>query len=274
MRARWLLLFAVGVPACLFPGLDALTGGDASSPDVVVPTDAPSANDVTTADVIGDAGCDVAPDAAFCASFCPAPLFCDDFDIDSTFSRWTDGLLTSHGAGAILEGGISPPHYAQFTTGAFDAGQGFAECRTQLPATNIITVDLDANINTPSLRYGIVTIETTASPPNKQTRLFLDVSGTAFSLRQDIDLTDGGSVAATTQITSTVPSGWFHVTLTVDLTASTATLVVDKVTLASNVPINAAFVASPFTLRTGIYYVNPPGTYQKVQLDNVVVHAG
>jgi len=259
----------------LFPGLDALTGSDAASPDVVVTTDAPSANDVTTADAVSDGGgCDVAPDAAFCASFCPAPLFCDDFDIDSTFSRWSDGLLTSNGSGSILEGGIGPPHYAQFTITAFDAGQGFAECRTQLPATNVITIDLDANINTPSKRYGIVTIETTASPPNKQTRLFLDVSGTAFSLRQDIDLTDGGSTGSTTQISSTVPAGWFHVTFTVDLTASTATLVVDGVLLASNVPINAAFVASPFTLRAGIYYVNAPGTYQKVQLDNVVVHAG
>ena len=273
VRHRWLLALGLLAPACLFPALDGLTGADGSAPDVSADVTTPP-TDAGDAAVESGPLCPDASDASYCASLCPAPTFCDDFDKDKTFSRWSDGLVTSPGSyGNIQEGGVSPPQYAQLVTKLNDASTAFSELRTKLPSATVITVDGDANVTEPAAHWGLFSLELVPLPPYDKTLVFVDVSYGSWDIKQDIELSDGGVQTTTLPISAAVPTGWFHVTFTLDTVAHTMSLTVDGQPLAASIPASAALTPGNVTLRAGIYFVPANVGQQKVWLDNVVVRA-
>jgi hypothetical protein len=92
VRASVLVAMLVGVGCGLFPSLDGLSGEhpDGSAVDA---SDASFVSDAVTADAAdaGDGG-------RWCDSLVPAPMFCDDFDDQGFFSRWTNTLTANGGS--------------------------------------------------------------------------------------------------------------------------------------------------------------------------------
>lgn len=235
--------------------------------------DLPPMPDAGALDASLEVSCpDASPDAGFCALACPPPVFCDDFDQDDTFERWTGGLVAQQGSSAFTDAALSAPRAATLTTAAIDAGQAWSYVTTSLPAATVVRVDGDVRIAEPASHYGIFVLAFTPAPGYASAQINLDAAAngldilqlvyTSTNVNENQYVTIGGSLASNT---------WFHVTLVVDLVARTLSLDIDGSNVVNGVSVSAAFEPSPWRLGAGVDYVSASDPGQAATFDNIIV---
>lgn len=260
--------------ACLFPGLDGLTGADASTESGTDSGSSDSSSD-TTSEAAIDASC--GDGSLYCDKLCTKPTFCEDFDHDVAFGQW-QSTATSSGGVVTYDGVVfaSAPSSAKCTTPAVSgSGQVYAGLERSFSAASRATVAFDVRIEQPSssAQTGIVQFTLTPPPPYDYATAAIDIQNT-FSINQTTHLLDGGYQGNTTAFSdAAVPFGsWHRLELDMDFAAKTVSLAVDGVVVASDT-LNAGFVpGSTSNIAIGQFYANGPQPAWTIHIDDVVVN--
>lgn len=258
--------------ACLFPSLDGLATGDASTESGVESGAVDSASDTSTEAACGDGS------PLFCDKLCTAPTFCDDFDHDQAFAQW-QGTTTSQGGVVTYDvtTSQSAPRSAKCTTpGSSTSTQVYAGLEHDFPASSHATLAFDVRIEQPSTSAQTGLFQFTLHPPAPYDYATAQVGiQNTFSLGQTVHLLDGG-YNGNTGVTSDAAvqfGSWHHLELEMDFGAKTIALSVDGAVVATD-SLNAGFVpGSTSSLTIGQFYANGPTPAWTIHIDDVVVNA-
>jgi hypothetical protein len=256
------------IAGCLFPSLDALSGGpDASSE---------GGSDVGAPDVVTDGGA-----VAFCASV--DATFCEDFDDSNltTFAKWDSTEILEGGSLTRVDAGLSPPNAVAITYDPTSASG-------QLPEE--LSIDVKGTTGHIHLVYDLIIDELDTTSGSRLTIAELEITsnGNLLGIREEIEPSgiacfgavypnDGGSTFPLISPRLALGANvWHHVDVVVDLTKSPAQggFAFDGTQQVSNVDIvGATFGPGALTIVGGVYYATQPTSGWKLRIDNIAVWA-
>jgi hypothetical protein len=271
----------IGAIQCsLTTSLDGLTGG--TSPDAGA-ADAPLAD--ARADARADASsldgsAEAAVDAGrYCARLTPAPSFCDDFDDEGPFSRWTTSVVGAGGS-VVRDPSVSrsAPN-SLLTTSAAATSSVAALLRLRSP-TSVHRVrfayDMRVEARDPQTGYAEVSYIRVGAPSSIYAfyiRLFAD-PGTTTAFTAEAYLPDGGipqhnvSLAGNSRFTA-----WTRVAVDLDLRAAPhVSVTLDGAPAGDTALEPSMYPPDIASVETGVGYAgSPSSTAWQLRYDNVTV---
>jgi len=264
-------LGAGAVQCSLLPSLDGLVGGqglpDASDevPRDVSPADAPAES--------GDGG-------RWCASLSPTPMFCDDFDDQGPFTRWTDLYVRS--GGTVGRDGTAfrsaPNALLALSPASVDPSSSLVYLSTTATKSKVrIAYDMRIDARDPKTGYAEINY-INFDTPGLAFAVYLRVFDSASSVTRitsEVYLPDGGIPAHDVALAG-MPrfDVWTRVGVEVDVasTPRTLTVTIDGIVAALQTLEPGLYAPGPVSARVGIGYTGYPTTGDwRIRYDNVTI---
>ena len=217
--------------------------------------------------------------ARFCASLVPAPMFCDDFDVEDSFARWGGMRLNAGGSVAYDQGAsrsapnslltIAPPNASAHGVGALQLSSASAVHRVRY------AFDMRIDARDPQSAYAEASYIRFGGATGLYAfymRLYGDLSsGTTFTT--EAYLPDGGIPAHDMNVAAATFVDWMRVVVDLDLrTAPHVSITIDGA-LVRDMPLEPSLYPPALaTVETGIGYGGTPSSGPwKLRYDNVTV---
>lgn len=263
----------------LTTSLDGLTG--AASPDASDSSaDAPLVEGGPAPDSSADGGLDGGVDGGghFCASLVPAPMFCDDFDVEDSFARWTGMRLNAGGTitrdqaaftsapSSLLT--MTPPSTSMHGAAALLLSSASAVRRVRYG------FDLRVDARDPQTAYSEVSyIHFGGASALYAFYMRLHDASSGATFTTEAYLPDGGIPQHDVNVAGAKFTDWMRVVIDLDLrTAPHFSVTIDGA-LAGDVPLEASlYTPAVATVETGIGFEGTPASGGwKLRYDNVTV---
>lgn len=256
----------VATACALFPTLDGLGGGaDASEA---------AAGDASP-EAAGDGGSD---GGRWCDSLSPAPMFCDDFDDQGPFTRWTDQNVQNSGALSRDPTAFRSAPNALLSVAAASTTSSPACVFLQTNATKSqvhVAYDMQIDARDTSVGYAEINYIRFATPAlnfSVYLRVYDDPNSTT-TLTSEAYLADGGVPAHDVGLAGSPRfDTWSRVTVDLDLTSHTLSATVDGKVAATQTLEPDLYAPGPVTVNVGIGYTGHPSTADwDIRYDNVTI---
>lgn len=241
---------------------DAAEGRDAGAPDDGGSTDAPA---------------DAPPNATFCATITPKPLFCDDFERPDPKGTWGDPSLSGGGALATVPSTRGAGRELLATIPVFGAG-GVSSARMErtFPETDEVSVSYALRVDAAPGQGGQQIMNVV---------VYLPANGDFFSTYvfvrpEDITLVEqtfpggngGAGVFVLHPLAETIPFGeWKRLELVIKLSAPPRLKLSVGGKVAFDGPADGFYRRGAPTLTAGVHYTNAPSGPLSVRVDDLTV---